>query len=930
MYETSARYRQVINGSHRAVVRLQALTTVQFGANPTGGTEIPVLSGTVRLSSRNDVKGTLEVTIPGDYWELVQPYGVELFAERGVDFGDGTREYVPLGYYRIEEPNQELAPYGPIRIEAKDRMAHLIDSRLVYPYQYPAGTTHRQLFERLVNQLPEPESVPEPRRGYGMYIYDQVPIRFEGYDPDRATVPAGVCEDDVYEHLAGIVDARGCILRFNRHGELCVTPRDVAPGTAPAFRVEPGKTGNLIKASRRTSRKGVYNLVVARGSDPANPTGARLAYNEDPASPLRWYGPFGVITRFYTSPVLRTPEATDAASETVLARYKGLPSGLAVATVPDPSVDPLDPCTIVVGGQAQSHLVDEVEIPLVGDAPVTIETRTLNEVPDDPGTEQPAPDPENPGGGDPDPDPGTGGGTGGGPASSIGQLLNVGSPAGFNSVNVGVGYAPGDAPGTSSAKHVDYGRTDIENGLNIPKYFELVPGPRARMSAPLNGGRTSTNTKYPRVEFRELQRDGTTKASWNPGKDTHQCFVRSRVTRMPPNKPQLVLCQVHDSSDDTVMIRMESKTQVVAKFGDTIVGVLTNSFAFDTDYDFGIEVVNGQIRWYWGAAGSPGVFTTPVFTHNGFSGVSTGQYFKAGCYAQSWGGEPDSRGEPTDDVEDGPFVVEMSAFQIWHTGYPEPIGFGTIGTPGTGGGSGGGEPDTGSGSGTSPVPAGATLKFSSDFDGSSPLAGWGTVQNKNYNGNSGGASLSQYPLTVVNGGPGHETACRFEVRPGDTAISGERSELRFPGDSCNVSSGDERWFEFDLRFEPGFQGVSTSAWLIVFQLHPNDSVGGSPQLDLTVREDETLRLRLHETTYLNLGGIDAGVWHRYTLHCKFSASDGSALNEVWRDGVKVASSTERNLKSGSSSGNYFKTGIYRKAASFTSILQLDRVRVWEP
>ena len=413
MYPTSARYREAVVGSHRAVVRVQALSSVQFGPAPTGGLDIPLRAGNVKLSSTSDVKGTLDVEVPGDYWDTLAPYGVELFCERGIDFGDGTRELVPLGYYRVERVEQALAPHGPVKVSGSDRIAQMKDARLVYPYAYPAGTTHRQLFDRMINGFTDGGKL----ISYGMYLTANVPIVWEGYNPDRAVLPAGVVEDSIYEHLAKIADAKACVLRFNRHGELVVERRDRAPGEASVYTVRPGETGNLISTSRKVDRSGVYNIVVARGSDPEAPTGYRLAYNDDETSPLRWYGPFGAIPRYYASPLLRTSDEADAAAETVLARYKGLPSGLSVITVPDPAVDPLDPITVVVGGVEQPHLSDEVTIPLMigGNNPVEIVTRTLNTTPNpdetDPGTE--------PGGGTGgggstppgDPDPGTPGGT---------------------------------------------------------------------------------------------------------------------------------------------------------------------------------------------------------------------------------------------------------------------------------------------------------------------------------------------------------------------------------------------------------------------------------------------------------------------------------------------------------------------------------------
>jgi hypothetical protein len=63
LYDVSDRFLDVISGSHRAVVRVQVLPTAsgqfpQFGANPTGGIELPLLDGDVKLTSTADVNGS--------------------------------------------------------------------------------------------------------------------------------------------------------------------------------------------------------------------------------------------------------------------------------------------------------------------------------------------------------------------------------------------------------------------------------------------------------------------------------------------------------------------------------------------------------------------------------------------------------------------------------------------------------------------------------------------------------------------------------------------------------------------------------------------------------------------------------------------------------------------------------------------------------
>ena len=251
-------------------------------------------------------------------------------------------------------------------------------------------------------------------------------------------------------------------------------------------------------------------------------------------------------------------------------------------------------------------------------------------------------------------DSGSGGGT---PAANIGALLKIGSTSGYNHFNIGVGKVGG---------HVDHTQSDIQDGYSESGYFELTSdGLRAKLTDHVNGG-TTPGSDYPRVEFRELETDGTTNASWDPDSNgTKYIKVRSRVTHMPPTKPQLVLAQSHDGDDDTSMIYMNSKTEVQAKLGDTVVGTLTSSFVMGQDYEFMIKVVgNGsasRVEWYWQD------LTTPKFTSS-TTGRSNGWYFKAGNYGQS---------NTSHDSSSETFGVEMSKLECWRTGQPTPVGWGS-------------------------------------------------------------------------------------------------------------------------------------------------------------------------------------------------------------------------------------------------------------
>jgi hypothetical protein len=392
MYPVSARFLDVLTGSHRAIVRARLFTTPQVTTTPTGGTVLPISDGNVKMTSGADVKATLELTVPGEYWEIVQPYSGEIFVERGIDFGDGTTELVPLGWYRITKTRQASQPSGPVSITASDRTIALQQNRVLYPFQTPAGYTHRMIFERLVNGRVLATD-PLNSMGYAALLYTAIPISWAAYDPDRYTVDGGLpVEDSTYDFLAKLADDKGAVLRFDEAGGLIVDVAGRDPDTAPTYVVQPGVNGNLIDASRETSREATYNIVIARGSDPAFPTGYQIAYNTDPNSPLRWDGPFGPAPRYYSSPLLRDDNAAAQAAATVLSKYTGLPTTQGLWTVPNPALRPYDMISARIVGLPVKHLVDEITIPLAGSDPVEITTKTAASV------VEPTPGPTNPGG----------------------------------------------------------------------------------------------------------------------------------------------------------------------------------------------------------------------------------------------------------------------------------------------------------------------------------------------------------------------------------------------------------------------------------------------------------------------------------------------------------------------------------------------------
>lgn len=208
-------------------------------------------------------------------------------------------------------------------------------------------------------------------------------------------------------------------------------------------------------------------------------------------------------------------------------------------------------------------------------------------------------DPENPGG-----DPGGG-------AGSPAELLAFG--AGGGDWNLGVGYTSG---------HVDISPEQLMNGWSEAPYFYVnEAGTKVHFQVRMDGGRTSTNTKYPRCELREY-RNGS-KASWNGSSGTHMMSGRTTVLHMEDDKPEMVVAQMHDGSDDTLQIRVEGTTWR-ASINGTEHSTTLGNFAWGTEVAWEIRVANGTLTIK--INGSTKITTDP--------GYGSGQYFKVGVYPQ--------------------------------------------------------------------------------------------------------------------------------------------------------------------------------------------------------------------------------------------------------------------------------------------------------
>jgi hypothetical protein len=354
---------RTLKGSHRVLVDARVLTTFQTGDDP-DGTAVDVAGGDVQMDATAEIQRTLELVTGGtDRWprragDLLAPYGNEIFVRRGVDLGPNVAPlWFPLGYFRIDSPEQDDVPDGPIRLSCSDRMAGIVDGELMAPREFAATRTNMSVFRELVEEIYPDATI----------VFDEL-----GSETLGRTL---VAERSRYRILKDIADSLGKIMFWDGEGFLRV--EDAPDPAEPVWDVYAGAGGVQISLARGVTRRGVFNAVVAsgEGSDADDPVRA-VAIDANPLSPTYFGGRFGRVPRFYASPLLTTPGQAATAAAQMLRRSIGLPYSVDFRSIVNPALRPHQPIRIRDrGGNRELHIVERLTIPLLADVAMSGITR---------------------------------------------------------------------------------------------------------------------------------------------------------------------------------------------------------------------------------------------------------------------------------------------------------------------------------------------------------------------------------------------------------------------------------------------------------------------------------------------------------------------------------------------------------------------------
>ena len=333
-------------------------------------TQVEVVDGTVTLDQQAAVRGRCDLTIvtdpdydiqglvPNSASSLLAPYGNEIQLSRGIAYADGTSEVVPLGVFRIQDAQVDDDPSGmQIKIAGQDRAARFIDARFEEPYQVAAGVNYGTAIEDVLQDA-----------------WPEVPTSFA---LTAQLAPSLIAQegDDRWAFAQSMATAIAMDLYFDGDGVCVLAPVSLSD---PVMTIAEGEDGVLVAAGRRWTREGAFNAVIATGENTGEAAPARgVARDDNPYSPTYYYGAFGKVPRFYSSPFLTTDAQAAAAAAKILADELGTTESVSFGSLVLPHLEPGDTVRITRAraGIDEDHLVDQLTVPLSSLGSMTGATR---------------------------------------------------------------------------------------------------------------------------------------------------------------------------------------------------------------------------------------------------------------------------------------------------------------------------------------------------------------------------------------------------------------------------------------------------------------------------------------------------------------------------------------------------------------------------
>lgn len=319
--------------------------------------ELEPTGGSITQDARRKARWDGRLTFAGDSLlprrpgDLLTPFGTRLQIELGLELLDGSISTVPYGTFEISsartrtEAGQRVVDVGLIDIS--DNVERY---RFETPLTVPSGTDLAAMVNTVVtNRSGQNPGVTPTGALLGA-------ARIFGLDP--ATAP--------WSEILDVLDSFSRTAWYDRVGAIQIGTLTPDPVTAYPL--------DLMTSLSADYDTRPPNVIVARGEaqDGTAPVQA-VAVDSDPSSPTYagtgpGTSPYGRVTEYFSSPLIKTVPQAQAAANTILSQNVGAGATYTLVRPYDPTISAGD----VVSLDGSALAVDAVTLDLSGDTSLQV------------------------------------------------------------------------------------------------------------------------------------------------------------------------------------------------------------------------------------------------------------------------------------------------------------------------------------------------------------------------------------------------------------------------------------------------------------------------------------------------------------------------------------------------------------------------------
>lgn len=371
MYPASAELKAAIRADHISVAKAEIWNQEQKLLT------LDVSDGEVQVSVGNAYRRTCSVSlvtsrdvdnlVPDTDFDYLTPFGNELRLFRGVEFADGTREYVPLGIFvmtdiKVRDENNGVF----IDVSGVDRGIIVSRNKWTEAYQMVTGTLESSIQALLQDR------------------YTDVQVNFPTTNVTINQVILGAeTSNDPWKDAVEICELGGYDLFFDVDGKATMRQFPSLDGSPVVATFEEGEQTIITSLLRDISSRDTYNGIIytVEGSNVTSPIRVEV-WDEDPASPTYRYGVFGEAPTFVTANLLATEAEAVQVATILLNKYIGAQEQVSFGSLVDPTLDANDVVYVKSSGAKVDRLViiDDIRVPLAPEGQMDTMTRVVRVV----------------------------------------------------------------------------------------------------------------------------------------------------------------------------------------------------------------------------------------------------------------------------------------------------------------------------------------------------------------------------------------------------------------------------------------------------------------------------------------------------------------------------------------------------------------------